>query len=43
MRGGAGSKIRGIGPGDKVSYTLQFCASIDDGSHPRGTTAVGPH
>jgi hypothetical protein len=43
MRGGGGGKIEGIGPVDKVFYTMQFCRSIDDGGHRRRTTAVGPH
>ena len=45
MHDGGGSKLRGIGPGpgDEVSSTMQFCASIDNGGHHRCTTAVGPH
>ena len=43
MCGGGGSKLGGIGPGDKVSYTIQFHASINDGGHHCRTTAVGPH
>ncbi len=43
MLGGGGGKLRGIGPGDEVSYTMQFCALINDGGHRRRTTAMGPH
>ncbi len=43
MLGGSGSELKGIGPGDEVSYTMQFCASISDGGHHRRTTAMGPH
>jgi hypothetical protein len=43
MLGGGGGKLGGIGPGDKVSYTMQFCASINDGGHCRRTTAMGLH
>jgi hypothetical protein len=43
MRGGGGSKLGGMGPGDKVPYTMQFCASIDDGGHHHRTTIMGPH
>ncbi len=42
MCGGGGSELGGIGPGDE-SYTMWFCASIDDGGHRHCTTAVGPH
>ncbi len=43
MLGGGGSKIGGIGPGDEVSYTMGFCASINDGGHPCRTTTKGPY
>ncbi len=43
MLGGGGGKLGGIGPGDKVSYTMQFHASINDGGHRRRLTAMGPH
>ncbi len=43
MLGGGCGKLGGIGPGDKVSYTMQFCASINDGGHRRRTTTMGPH
>ena len=43
MHGGGGGKLGGIGPGDKVSYRMQFCASIDDGGHHCHMIAVGPH
>ncbi len=42
MLGGGGGELGGIGPGDKVSYTMQFCASINDGGHRCCTTAMGP-
>jgi hypothetical protein len=42
MVGGGGGKLGGVGPGDKVSYTMQFCASINDGVHCHHTTAMGP-
>jgi hypothetical protein len=43
MLGGGGGKLGGIGPGDEVSYTMQFRASIDDGGHHLCTKAMGPH
>ena len=43
MLGGGGGKLGGIEPGDKVSYTMQFRASINDGGHRHRTTAIGPH
>ena len=43
MLGGGGGELGGIGPGDEVSYTMRFCASINDGGHRRHTTAMGPH
>ncbi len=43
MHGGGGGKLGGIGPGDEVSYTMQFCALINDGGHRHRTTAMGPH
>ncbi len=43
MLGGGGGELRGTGPGDKVSYTMQFCASINDGGHRHHMTAMGPH
>ncbi len=43
MLGGGGGKLRGIGPGDEVSYMMQFCALIDNGGHRRRTIALGPH
>jgi hypothetical protein len=43
MLGGGGGKLGGIGPGDEVSYTMQFRALIDDGGHRHCTTAMGPH
>ncbi len=43
MLGGGGDKLGGIGPGDEVSYTMRFRASINDGGHCRCTTAMGPH
>jgi hypothetical protein len=43
MHGGGGGKLEGIGPGDEVFYTMQFCASINDGGHHHRTTAMGPH
>ncbi len=43
MLGGGGSKIGGKGPGDEVSYTMQFRASIDNGEHRCHATAMGPH
>ncbi len=36
-------EIKGIGPVDKVFYTMRFRRSIDDGGHRQRTTAVGPH
>ena len=41
--GGGGGELGEIGPGDEVSYTMQFCALIDDGGHRCHTTAMGPH
>jgi hypothetical protein len=43
MLGGGGGELRGIGPGEEVSYTMRFCASIDNGDHHCCTTAMGPH
>ncbi len=43
MLGGGGGKLGRIGPGDEVSYTMQFCASIDDGGHRCHTTTMEPH
>ncbi len=43
MHGGGGGKLGGIGPGDKVSYTMQFHASINDGCHRHHMTVMGPH
>jgi hypothetical protein len=43
MLGGGCSELGGIGLGDEVSYTMPFCASIDDGGHSHCTTAMGPH
>jgi hypothetical protein len=43
MLGGGGGKLGGIGPGDEVSYMMQFCASIDNGDHHHRMTAMGPH
>jgi hypothetical protein len=43
MLGGGGGKLRGIGPGDEVSYTMRFHASINNGGHLCRTTAMGPH
>jgi hypothetical protein len=43
MLGGGGGELGGIGPGDEVSYTMQFCASINDGGHRHRTTVMGPH
>ncbi len=43
MLGGGGGKLGGIGPGDKVSYMMQFCASINNGDHRRRMTTTGPH
>ncbi len=43
MRGGGGGKIEGIGPVDEEVYTMRFRRSIDNGGHPRPTSAVGPH
>jgi hypothetical protein len=43
MLGGGGGKLGGIGPGDKVSYTMQFCASVNDGGHRHRTATMGPH
>jgi hypothetical protein len=43
MLGGGGGELGGIGPGDEVSYTMQFCALINDGGHRRRTTAMEPH
>jgi hypothetical protein len=43
MLGGGGGKLGGIGPGDKVSDTMQFHALIEDGGHSCRTTAMGPH
>ncbi len=43
MLGGGGGKLGGIGPGDEVSYTMQFCALIDDGGLRHCTAAMGPH
>ncbi len=43
MLGDGVGELGGIGPGDEVSYTMQFRASIDDGGHRRRTTAMGPH
>jgi hypothetical protein len=43
MLGGGGGKLRGVGPGDEISYMMQFCALINDGGHRCHTTAMGPH
>jgi hypothetical protein len=43
MCGGGGGELGGIGPGDEFFYTMQFCASINDGGHSHRTTAMGPH
>ncbi len=43
MLGGGGGELGGIGPGDEVSYTMRFRASIDDGGHHHHTTTMGPH
>jgi hypothetical protein len=43
MFGGGGGELGGMGPGDEVSYTMRFCASINDGGHHLRTTAMGPH
>ncbi len=43
MLGGGGGKLGGIGPGDEVSNTMQFCASINNDGHCHHTTAMGPH
>jgi hypothetical protein len=43
MLGGGGGELRGIGPEDKVSYTMRFCATINDGGHRHCTTAMVPH
>ncbi len=43
MLGGGGGELGGIGPGDEVSYTMQFHASINDGGHRCHTTAMGLH
>jgi hypothetical protein len=43
MLGGGGGELGGIGPRDKVSYTMRFRASINDGGHHHRTTAMGPH
>ncbi len=43
MLSGGGSELGGIGPRDEVSYTMQFCALVDDGGHRRRMTAMGPH
>ncbi len=43
MLGSGGGKLGGIGPGYKVSYTMRFCSSIDDGGHRCRATAMGPH
>jgi hypothetical protein len=42
MLGGGGRKLGGIGPGDEVSYMMQFRASINDGGHHHLTTTMGP-
>jgi hypothetical protein len=42
MLGGGSGELGGIRPGDKVSYTMQFCASINDGGHHHHTTAMDP-
>ncbi len=42
MRGGGGSKIGRIGPGDKFSYTTGLCASIDHDSCRHPTAKMGP-
>jgi hypothetical protein len=43
MRGGGGGKIGGIGPGDKFSYTMGLCASIDHEGCRHPMAAMGPH
>ena len=43
MRDGGGSKLGGIGPGDKVFCLMQFLASIDHGGRHRPTAAMKPH
>jgi hypothetical protein len=43
MLGGGGGKLGGVRPGDEVSYTMQFCTSINDGGHRCHMTAMGPH
>jgi hypothetical protein len=43
MRGNGGGELGGIGLGEEFSYTMQFCASIDDGGHRHCTTVMGPH
>ncbi len=42
MRGGGGSKIGGIGLGDKFSYTMGLCALINHDGHHRPMAAMWP-
>jgi hypothetical protein len=41
MRGGSGSKIGRIGPGDKFSYTMGLRASMDHEGCRRPMAAMG--
>jgi hypothetical protein len=41
--GGGGGELGGIGPGDEVSYTMQFRALINDGGHHHRMTTMEPH
>jgi hypothetical protein len=43
MLGGGDGVLGVIGPGDEVPYTMQFCASINNGGHHHCTTAMGHH
>ncbi len=42
MRGGGGSKIGEIGPGDRFSYTTGLCALINHDSRHCPTATMGP-
>jgi hypothetical protein len=43
MRGGGGSKLGGVGPGDEVFCSMQFLASINHGGQRLPTAAMKPH
>ena len=43
MCGGSGGKLGGIGPGEEVSYMMQFCALSNNGGHCYRAAAMEPH